>query len=132
MGSKNYTNLSCSHPQRLALIDPRIFFHATFLTTGRTDSQHLTRHTSFAHTGNGPHVSVGSTIILVVIRSRAGTGNRPESGGVIKGLSLAPLNSLALCWRKAYTELMGLRKEERGGEGACGKKLNVWCTWHVV
>lgn len=98
-------------------------FHVTLLTTGRTDSQHLTSLTSFCHTGSGLHVSAGPTIILVVIHSRIGSGNRQESCGVIKGLSLASLNSLAPCWRRAYSELMGLgrgkrgkREEERGGE----------------
>lgn len=91
--------------------------HVTLLTTGKTDNQHLTSPTSFSHTGSGPHVSAGPTIILVVIRSRVGTGNRQESCGVIKGLSLASLNSLAPCWKRAYTELMGLGRGVKGVGG---------------
>lgn len=114
----------CTYPQRYTskfLIGPRLF-HVTFLTTGMTDSQHLTSPSFLSHTGNGLHVSAGPTIILVVIHSRAGTGNRPECCGVIKGLSLASVNSLTLCWRRAYAELMGLRRrEEMGGwEGKPG------------
>lgn len=132
---KNYTHFPCNHPRRytsLVVIDSSLF-HVTFLTTGRTDSQHLTSPTSFSHTGSGPHVSAGPTIILVVIRSRVGTGNRQESCGVIKGLSLASLNSLAPCWRRAYTELMGLGREGRGekeGRGPDGKKHRM-CVYLV-
>lgn len=103
----------------------------TFLTTGMTDSQHLTSPSFLSHTGNGLHVSAGPTIILVVIHSRAGTGNRPECCGVIKGLSLASVNSLTLCWRRAYAELVGLRRrEEMGGwEGKPGSwRKTVWLS----
>lgn len=106
-------------------------FHVTFLTTGRSDSKHLTSPTSFSHRGSGPHVSAGPTIILVVNRSGVGTGNRPESCGLIKGLSLASLNSLAPCWRKAYTGMMGLRGCGVGGSG-WKKKQNVWCIWCLL
>lgn len=94
--------------QKKAVIDS-ILFQAAFITTGKkTDAQHLTSPTSFSHTGIGPCDSAGSTIILVVIHSRVGSGNRQESCEVIKRLSLASLNSLAPCWKKAYTELMAL------------------------
>lgn len=88
---------------------------ATFFTTGRTDSWHLTHSTSFWHTGNGPHISTGPAIIIVVTHSGSGIGNKPESCKVIKELSLASLNSLATCWRRAYTELTvwGERRGEK-------------------
>lgn len=95
-------------------------FPCDCLHHGCTDNQHLTSPTSLSHTGSGPHVSTGSTIILVVIHSTAGTENRQESCGVIKGLSLASLNSLATCWKRAYTELMALGRGVRArgkGEG---------------
>ncbi|KAK2837641.1 hypothetical protein Q5P01_014853 [Channa striata] len=41
-----------------------------------------------------------------------------ESCGAIKGLSLASPNSLAPRWKRAYTELMGLGRKKRRGEGA--------------
>lgn len=90
----------------------------TFLPAGRTDSQHLTSPPSFSLTGSGPHVSAGLAIILVAIHNRAGAWNRLQSCGVIKGLSLASLNSLAPCWRGAYAELMafGGKREKEGGE----------------
>lgn len=98
-----------------ALIDSSLL-HVTLLTTGKAD-RHLT-----SLTGSGPHVSAGPTIILVVIRSRVGTVNRQESCGVIKGLSLASLDSLAPCWRRAYTELMGFGRGVReGGRGEGGR-----------
>ena len=102
-------------------------FHVTFFTTGRTDSQQLTNPTSFSHTGSGPHVSAGLISISVVIHSGTGSGNRAESCRVIKGLSLASLNSLPPCWRGAYTELMGFG--EMGTEGNETKQeKNILCT----
>lgn len=93
----------------------------------RRNRQHLTSPTPFSLTGSGPHVSAGLAIILVVIHNRAGAGNRLQSCGVIKGLSLASLNSLAPCWRGAYAELMafggrGKRREERGRRWESWKK----------
>lgn len=123
---------------KLALIDSTVLFvffpHVTFITPGKkTDIQHLTSPTSFSHTGSGPCVSAGSTMILVVIRSRVGGGNRQESCEVIKGLSLASLNSLAPCWKKAYTELIalgrGVREGKRGREG--GRETNRMCVYLV-
>lgn len=94
----------------VALTDSSLF-NATLLTTCRTtsDQSHLLQSYRKSTT-----CLCGPTVALVVILSRAGAGNKLESRGVIKGLSLASLNSLAPCWRGAYAELMGFGEEVMG------------------